>query len=298
VLTMGWQAVVLHGTLGRVKRRADLMERQNIVSLASSEAAKANADAALLSATAIVNSERSWVFAAVTAWEFVEEDAGDEILHRVKVIISLENFGRSPAFIGKAQCGASFKGFNTLLDESIFASFMDEYQRGYVERLPLPPGKATKAIEATSPDTLSESEWDRFKSLAYWPPPIVYGVIHYSDPHGQDRVTKFCFGRWREGAVVIGLPSVNRHWVVLLGLLERLPLVLHYPYRPVPALLSVRSAWKARSRAPGQKILLLLYGFHSHLAKVPILVGQLKYYRDRHFGKQAKQIEYKEGASA
>src|SRR3984957_1532902 len=87
-------------------------------------------------------------------------------------------------------------------------------------------------------------------------------------------------------------------WLFLsLPLLVFAPLWV-MPWLAVPALLSVRSAWKARSRAPGQKILLLLYGFHSHLAKVPILVGQLKYYRDRHFGKQAKQIEYKEGASA
>jgi GT2 family glycosyltransferase len=70
------------------------------------------------------------------------------------------------------------------------------------------------------------------------------------------------------------------------------------PWLAVPVALSVRSAWRARVRAPGQKILLLLYGFHSHLQQVPILVGQLKYYRDRYSGKQAKQIEYKEGASA
>ena len=69
------------------------------------------------------------------------------------------------------------------------------------------------------------------------------------------------------------------------------------PWLAVPVALSARSAWKARARAPGQKMLLSLYGFHSHLQQVPILLGQLKYYRDRYFGKQAKQIEYKEGAS-
>jgi glycosyltransferase involved in cell wall biosynthesis len=70
------------------------------------------------------------------------------------------------------------------------------------------------------------------------------------------------------------------------------------PWLAVPVALSARSAWKARGRAPGKTILLLLYGFHSHLAQVPILVGQLKYYRDRHSGKQAEPIEYKEGAGA
>jgi glycosyltransferase involved in cell wall biosynthesis len=86
-------------------------------------------------------------------------------------------------------------------------------------------------------------------------------------------------------------------WLSLgLPLLAFAPLWI-MPWLAVPAFLSARSAWKARARAPGQTILLLFYGFHSHLQQVPILVGQLKYYRDRHLGKQAKQIEYKEGAS-
>jgi glycosyltransferase involved in cell wall biosynthesis len=89
-------------------------------------------------------------------------------------------------------------------------------------------------------------------------------------------------------------------WIVWLALC--LPLLAFkslwfVPWLAVPVALSARSAWRARVKAPGQKILLLLYGFHSHLQQIPILVGQLKYYRDRHFGKQAKQIEYKEGAS-
>jgi glycosyltransferase involved in cell wall biosynthesis len=62
--------------------------------------------------------------------------------------------------------------------------------------------------------------------------------------------------------------------------------------------LPARSAWKARSRAPGQKSLLLLYGIHSHLQQIPILVGQLRYFQDRHSGKRGTQIQYKEEASA
>jgi GT2 family glycosyltransferase len=61
---------------------------------------------------------------------------------------------------------------------------------------------------------------------------------------------------------------------------------------------AARSAWKARSRAAGQRSLLMLYGIHSQLQQIPILVGQLRYFRDRHSGKQATQIEYKEEASA
>ncbi len=62
--------------------------------------------------------------------------------------------------------------------------------------------------------------------------------------------------------------------------------------------LTARSAWKARSKAPGRPALLLLYGVHSHLQQIPILFGQVKYLRDRHLGKQRKLIEYKEGANA
>lgn len=43
----------------------------------------------------------------------------------------------------------------------------------------------------------------------------------------------------------------------------------------------LRSAWRARWKAPGSPVLLLLYGMHSHLAQVPILFGQVKFYLDR-----------------
>jgi len=58
-------------------------------------------------------------------------------------------------------------------------------------------------------------------------------------------------------------------------------------------LLSVRSAWKARWKraTPG---VLLLYGFHSHLQQVPILVGQLQYELSKRRKRAQKLIEYKE----
>jgi GT2 family glycosyltransferase len=62
--------------------------------------------------------------------------------------------------------------------------------------------------------------------------------------------------------------------------------------------LPARSAWRARWRAPGQWSLLLLYGLHSQFQQIPILVGQLRYLRDRHSGRQRTQIQYKEEASA
>ncbi|HTW79620.1 MAG TPA: glycosyltransferase [Terracidiphilus sp.] len=72
-------------------------------------------------------------------------------------------------------------------------------------------------------------------------------------------------------------------------------------YGPVPLaawlafllLLSLRSAWKARwkSRNPWS---LALYGIHSHLQQVPILVGQLQFEFGRRTGRKMKLIEYKD----
>jgi glycosyltransferase involved in cell wall biosynthesis len=70
------------------------------------------------------------------------------------------------------------------------------------------------------------------------------------------------------------------------------------PWLALLPLLSARSGWKARCKAPGQTMLLLLYGLHSHLQQIPILIGQLKYFLGRHSAGQRKQIEYKQGANA
>jgi glycosyltransferase involved in cell wall biosynthesis len=70
------------------------------------------------------------------------------------------------------------------------------------------------------------------------------------------------------------------------------------PWFALLPVLSVRSAWKTRSKAPGQTMLLLLYGLHSQLQQIPILVGQMKYFQNRRSGERPKQIEYKQGANA
>ena len=59
-------------------------------------------------------------------------------------------------------------------------------------------------------------------------------------------------------------------------------------------LLSVRSAWKARWKG-GSPWTLFLYGIHSHLQQVPILLGQLQYEVNKRQGRTRKLIEYKEG---
>ncbi len=61
-------------------------------------------------------------------------------------------------------------------------------------------------------------------------------------------------------------------------------------------LLGLRSAWKSRWKAPGKPALLLAYGLHSHLQQIPILAGQIQFYRDRRKGERRKLIEYKEGS--
>jgi len=56
--------------------------------------------------------------------------------------------------------------------------------------------------------------------------------------------------------------------------------------------LAVRSAWKARWKG-GSPITLLLYGLHSHVQQIPILIGQVAWWRDRRRHSVRGLIEYK-----
>ena len=56
--------------------------------------------------------------------------------------------------------------------------------------------------------------------------------------------------------------------------------------------LAARSAWKARWKG-GTAGTLLLYGLHSHLQQIPILMGQLAWWRDRRRARTRGLIEYK-----
>lgn len=87
-------------------------------------------------------------------------------------------------------------------------------------------------------------------------------------------------------------------WLVVGIVLLTFRNVWILPWFALLIALPVRSAWKARLRAPGQKSLLLLYGIHSQLQQIPILAGQLRYFLNRHSGKQRTPIEYKGEASA
>jgi cellulose synthase/poly-beta-1,6-N-acetylglucosamine synthase-like glycosyltransferase len=60
-------------------------------------------------------------------------------------------------------------------------------------------------------------------------------------------------------------------------------------------LLSIRSAWHARWKsAPG--FTLFLYGIHSHLQQIPIVIGQLQFDLNARHGRRQKLIEYKGNA--
>jgi hypothetical protein len=74
-------------------------------------------------------------------------------------------------------------------------------------------------------------------------------------------------------------------------------------FSPVPLLLwlallmamSFRSGRRAHWKAPGHPALLLLYGIHSQLQQIPILLGQLQFDRNRRKGRRGELIEYKQG---
>jgi hypothetical protein len=93
---------------------------------------------------------------------------------------------------------------------------------------------------------------------------------------------------------------IGAFWMIWLAAGVMLLALTHWwllPWLSVPAIFAVRSGSKARWKAPGRALLLLLYGVHSHLQQIPILVGQLTYLRVRRSGGQGKRIQYKEQVS-
>jgi cellulose synthase/poly-beta-1,6-N-acetylglucosamine synthase-like glycosyltransferase len=56
--------------------------------------------------------------------------------------------------------------------------------------------------------------------------------------------------------------------------------------------LIVRTAHRVEWKDPSL-VTRLMYGVHSHLQQIPILMGQLSYYRDRRAGRRRRLIEYK-----
>ena len=63
------------------------------------------------------------------------------------------------------------------------------------------------------------------------------------------------------------------------------------------ALVVLRSAWQCRWKAPGQPLLCLQYAIHSHLQKLPALVGQLAWRRAHASRSEIALVEYKDEAA-
>jgi GT2 family glycosyltransferase len=104
------------------------------------------------------------------------------------------------------------------------------------------------------------------------------------DPFWQDVVRH----NRLHGTLVAGLP--------LAALAAALALRAWWPLAAAALLLaalSLRTAWRVgwKSRDPLTRV---LYGIHSHLQQVPILLGQLAWSRDQRRGRRRALIEYKE----
>jgi cellulose synthase/poly-beta-1,6-N-acetylglucosamine synthase-like glycosyltransferase len=90
------------------------------------------------------------------------------------------------------------------------------------------------------------------------------------------------------GAILIAFPLAAM--ILALALYSLWPIVTGMLLFLV---LAVRTSWKARWKSK-DKIALALYGIHSHLQQIPILVGQMRFWRDRRKGRAAQLVEYKQ----
>lgn len=80
---------------------------------------------------------------------------------------------------------------------------------------------------------------------------------------------------------------------VACSLLSRSPIPIA-TWIAVLIALATRTAWLARWKCRSV-VTLFLYGIHSHLQQIPILVGQIQFARDASSGASRKLIEYKQG---
>ena len=92
----------------------------------------------------------------------------------------------------------------------------------------------------------------------------------------------------RRATILLGLPFAGILFSLLLRSLVPVTIVL-----ALLAALSLRTAWKARWKS-GELLTLALYGVHSHLQQIPILVGQMHFWNNRAKGRHAALVEYKQ----
>jgi cellulose synthase/poly-beta-1,6-N-acetylglucosamine synthase-like glycosyltransferase len=117
----------------------------------------------------------------------------------------------------------------------------------------------------------------------------------YAYAEVSDRFAAAGIGLWRaearrnrvHGALMLALIIGG-----LAGSLLALSLVPVAMAAAIVGLLALRTAHRVRWKS-GEFGTRLLYGLHSHLQQIPILFGQIRYWRDRRTGRTAGLIEYK-----
>jgi GT2 family glycosyltransferase len=151
-----------------------------------------------------------------------------------------------------------------------------------------------RIVHVDAPMTLHDLNMTHFSQ--YWRRSMRAGYA-YAEVSNRFRQSKDPF--WlRESRRNLCSGSFWIVWLAVGLVLGALQSLWFLPWLLLMIGIPARSAWKARLRAPGQRNLLLLYGIHSQLQQIPILVGQLRYFRDRYAGKPGTQIQYKGAASA
>jgi hypothetical protein len=183
------------------------IERQTVSSEAAAAAAALGAEAALLNAQAIHDSQRPWLLITVEPSPKIEDTFA----------IMATNRGRTPATIVSTAEGIEFA-----IDESYLPA-IPVYGELRAPRVPiiLLPGEST-AIESFSRDEgkrICETE-ERFKRVANWEEKVfISGKVVYRDliAPGDKQIheTTWCcwyiHGRQKSGLVLAGPPSYNMH---------------------------------------------------------------------------------------
>jgi hypothetical protein len=185
------------------------IERQTLSAEAAASAASVSAQAALLNAQAIIDSERPWLLISV------EPSMGAENTF----IVMVTNRGRTPASIV-----AIAEQLRIAIDESHLPS-SPEYDNAEPTPPLVPiillPGESSgiKQFSREEAQGVCDSE-ERFKRVANWDEKIfLFGKIVYRDLIGpvdrQIHETSWCcwyiHGRQKSGLVIAGPPGYNLH---------------------------------------------------------------------------------------
>jgi hypothetical protein len=190
--------------------QSKMMEKGLKLGSQNTHAALTGARAAQSAADAFMSAERPWVLVLGKHHAFIEKGLGDEKVEHSTAGLILKNWGRSPAFIREANCGAFLCKTPSDVNESLFDALTDDgYQTGNVKQLALPPDQSDESLQVVSRDWLGESEWDAVARGKIHYLYIYCGIIRYDDPYGKGHETRFCImpdgSKWR----IAGTPKMN-----------------------------------------------------------------------------------------